>query len=511
MGIASFLSLSNCEKEAEVKPRDYPYVITNSPKVNEEGAEFSANIANVGNQEILKYGFVWSEISNPTILDNNKLFEGMPKKGIYTYNINSGLTKGHTYYVRAYILTERYEVFGNEKSFNSLGSLPPEIIDFSPKKGYAGEVIIITGKNFSNNPKNILVEFGDNIASIDSSSFNNIFVKSPVITENKKVNICVTISEMRTISKEQYNVFFGWTKMADYPGLGNHSASCFSINGKGYMLGGREYNSSLYTNGPITKMMWEYNPISNSWSRKNDVYFIETSEDPTFVLKGIAFIYNRNDNNIYRYNPNTDSWEQETKYPGISRKLSYFVIDDEVYLGLGKYNGEYIYDLHKYNPEIKEWSLIAQYPGKGKYRALGFGLKGKGYITGLELDGNYRNPKTDIWEYDKFTNSWNQKNDFPGEARGYATCFILNSKAYIGLGTEQYNYQGFTDFWEYYQESDTWIKKDSYIGDATWKNIAFVIDDKAYVGTGAKSYGGGSSWTIWRSYKDLWEFNPNLE
>lgn len=117
----------------------------------------------------------------------------------------------------------------------------------------------------------------------------------------------------------------------------------------------------------------------------------------------------------------------------------------------------------------------------------------------------------DVWEYNPETNSWLRKNDFPGGERGMSVSFNIKGKTYLGLGSKGENYQGYSDIWEYQQDSDTWLKKDSYIGNAKWNNIVFTINDKAYIGTGAKSYGGGSSWSIWRSYKDLWEFNPNIE
>ena len=67
--IAASLFFTNCERDAEVQPKEYPYVITNSPTVNSNGAEFSADITNIGNQEILKYGFV--ELLSIINIDND--------------------------------------------------------------------------------------------------------------------------------------------------------------------------------------------------------------------------------------------------------------------------------------------------------------------------------------------------------------------------------------------------------------------------------------------------------
>ena len=75
-----FILSGNCNKEAEVKPRDYPYVITEIPEINNEGALLSANIENLGNMNILKYGFVWGKSEKPTINDYNILFTDEAEK-----------------------------------------------------------------------------------------------------------------------------------------------------------------------------------------------------------------------------------------------------------------------------------------------------------------------------------------------------------------------------------------------------------------------------------------------
>ena len=509
------LSLTNCKKDAEVKPKDYPYVITYSPNITYEGAEFSADLTNIGNQKILKYGFVWSKNSNPTIQENSKLFDGEPKKGIYSYKIHSGLTKGQTYYVRAYILTYKYEVYGNVKSFKSEGSLPPEIVSFSPSKGYANTKITIKGINFGNNINGITVKFGDVVAKIDSITDTFINVRSPLIKKDSALNISVEVAGMTITSEEKYIVFFSWKRMADYPGVGNHSASYFSLNGKGFMIGGTEYNSNEVTGGPITQNVWEFDPTNNSWAKKNDLPF-DAIKSPTCVVNNVGYIYDGDNNIFYKYIENTDSWAYETSFPGQSRSFSCFVIGNEIYAGIGNNRDPYsggFNEFFKYNVNTKEWKEIATFPGKPRNGALSFSLNGKGYIAlgKIIIIYGYANYYyTDVWEYNLETDKWIQKNDFPGDKRGMALSFVLQSKAYIGMGAvEEESYQGFPDFWEYKQDTDEWIKKDSYIGGGTWNNIVFAIGEKAYVGTGAKSYGNGSSWGICRSYKDLWEFDPN--
>lgn len=58
-----------------------------------------------------------------------------------------------------------------------------------------------------------------------------------------------------------------WTQCADMPdeAQGRHSATAFALNGKGYITTGVQKNES--TNLADT---WEYDPNTDSWTRKDD-------------------------------------------------------------------------------------------------------------------------------------------------------------------------------------------------------------------------------------------------
>jgi N-acetylneuraminic acid mutarotase len=507
--------VSNCEKEAVIRSKSYPFLLTVPPIPGNDGTEFLADITDLGQQDILKYGFVWSNKPNPTIQNNCKLFEDKPTKGIYSYKVQSGLAKGETYYVRAYIRTTQHDIYGNEKSFISLGSLSPILHSVSPNKGYANTKVVIEGKNFGTNIHDITVKFGDVLAEIDSVTDTFISVKSPLIKEDKTVSITVEVADMTAESEDTYKVFFAWKYMSDYPGLGNHSASYFSLNGKGYMIGGLEYDSNAYTNGPVTQNFWEFDPSRNSWTLKNP-FSLTVENNITCVVNNKGYLLS--DNTFYKYDEQNDSWEYETTFPGNCRRLSCFVLDDDIFIGTGiNVNNNYSSDFYKYNVNTKVWSKVAPFPGPPRNDARSFSLNGKGYIAlGKRNDSPWWNNSqcnfyADIWAYDKASDTWEQKNDFPGEGRAYALSFVLHSKAYIGMGSVEESYKGFPDIWEYNSILDEWTKMDSYIGGGAWSNVVFTINDKAYVGAGARSYGGGSSWSIWRSYKDFWEFDPNKQ
>jgi N-acetylneuraminic acid mutarotase len=271
------------------------------------------------------------------------------------------------------------------------------------------------------------------------------------------------------------------------------------------MIGGDEYNSDLYASGPLSQKVWMYDPIDDSWTRKGDTPFIPYQRGEGFVINNVAYIACVDDKTMYKYTEETDSWSAETEYPGSGKVHSNFVLDNSVYVGVGNRYGFYK-EFYKYNSITKEWSQIPDFPGGQRAEVITFSINGKGYVgMGYDLYRGYN----DLWEYSPVTNTWSEKNKFPGGSRSMAITFILDSKAYVGLGSLYDNFSGFSDVWEYQINSDTWIRKDDYIGGGKWDNIVFTLNNKVYIGMGAKSYGGGSSWGIFRSYKDLWEFNPN--
>jgi hypothetical protein len=58
------------------------------------------------------------------------------------------LQKGETYFVRAFVITADYMVYGKPVSFTSLGSTPPVIMEFPPLEATLGDTILLKGKYF---------------------------------------------------------------------------------------------------------------------------------------------------------------------------------------------------------------------------------------------------------------------------------------------------------------------------------------------------------------------------
>ncbi|KAA9325989.1 Ig-like domain-containing protein [Adhaeribacter soli] len=194
--------------------------------------------------------------------------------------------------------------------------------------------------------------------------------------------------------------------------------------------------------------------------------------------------------------PNT--WVTKASFGGTARSASIgFSIGQKGYLGTGNQRD----DFWEYDPATDTWSQKANFGGGTRSAAVGFSIGNKGYVgTGSGANGLY---KKDFWEYDPVGNTWTQKSDFPGTARANAIGFSIGSLGYVGTGIRS-NTSGsvftlFDDFWEFNPTTNTWLQKASIPGNERWAAVGFTINSKGYVGLGSDNTGFKN---------DLREYNP---
>ena len=205
---------------------------------------------------------------------------------------------------------------------------------------------------------------------------------------------------------------------------------------------------------------------------------------------------------FWEYDPGTDTWTQKADFGGTARGAATgFAIGTKGYIGTGA-GTSYYKDFWEYDPAANTWVQKADFGGTARYGSAGFSIGTKGYIgTGYSSPGTDSLHK-DFWEWDQGSNTWTQKADFAGTARGGAIGFSIDSKGYIGTGCIGPNYYSYCkDFWEYDPTGNTWTQKTDFGGEARGSAVGFAIDAKGYIGTGKD--------TLYNSRKDLWEYDPS--
>jgi len=193
-----------------------------------------------------------------------------------------------------------------------------------------------------------------------------------------------------------------WTKKADFPGTPRYGAAAFSIGGKGYVVCGNTGTAS----GPYTSEVWEFDPIANTWTKKND-------------------------------------------FPGSSRygfTQAAVVMGGKAYLGGAGGNDVYTNDFYEYDALTDTWTKKADIPFGGAGYASAFKSCNR-YILGVGNQGPSKLLDT-FWEYNPTTNTWSQTSDLAGGKRDLAVSLSINGKGYCGTGRVDAT-NSYDDWWEF--------------------------------------------------------------
>ncbi len=498
-------SLFSCNNDNEL---DFALIQTGDvTNIDSTGATFHARISDLGNLNIINYGFVWSTESNPDIDNSEKyIITDVPTTGIISEKISTTLKDTVTYYVRAFIRNDNYITYGKEVTFTSLGSSAPEITDFYPKTGNINDTLFILGNYFSYIAKNNTVYIGnykadvinavqdtiaiqvpsslDTLSSIISVSifnneveFSDPFNLIPPVLDSFNDTIGtygsqITIEGNNFLSnQESLKVFFD-SVQSEITNVENESLTVIvpdSLNTKKCTISVSMNNLCVNTTDSFT-----LEPISIiDFSPK----VITTGETITLTGNNFSSIL---ENNIVMIGgvkaevTNASAQELEVTVP---------LQDDKIY---PERNVTVSIEVAQ-NKRIYSDSLLINdqwfrrndcpldyYPGDYTIATNNaVVINNKAYIGLCNSDI--------LYSFNPENNKWNQLTTFPGETRIYGVMIAIDNKLYFGMG---YNAQSYNDFWEYDPELNTWDEKEEFPGSARYWVASFSIDNYGYVGTG---------------------------
>ncbi len=277
---------------------------------------------------------------------------------------------------------------------------------------------------------------------------------------------------------------------------------------------------------------WQSSPSYSGDSRHHPVTF--SNDRYGFVMAGQNELGEYLED-AFRYDAQTQSWEQLANFPGGPRGYAYGVSNNTTaYVGFGKFNSDYPTDWWAYDIPNNEWTQLASFPSAGRshpalilvndkvYVGLGsntsnlgdwweydipsdswsqkadfvfgdrhhpfyFGIDGIPYVGfghGNSIDGNI-NVYNDFYKYDAETDSWITLNVFPSEGRVAGTQFSYNGKGYLLSGDgDNHGPLDSGELWEYTPQSDSWVQLESHPGNARWAPGCFVINCDIYFTSG---------------------------
>ncbi len=402
---------------------------------------------------ILIFGHCWSRYPNPKVVDSLSVKymidddeDGNPDTYIDTLAEGSkfqtvlGNLKPETqYYARSFVITGKIvdgQIVYQDTAFN------PNPIDFitdSPKNiweqraefpnvtfknavsfVYNDEIYVTLGNDESGPDRSIYkysqtsnqwttlstTYLGSEISGATAFVIKNVRTGFGTYHDYVYIGTGYTVDGVDTTCvTEMYRWNFEdeWVRLqtgSEFIGLGTRDAVGFSLNGIGYILGGKAGNG-----GPLA-----------------DMYRF----DPELTDEGHA----------------QGTWTKITNvFPGGPRYgASCFVIENNAYVIGGRNEaGDYRKDLYMYKQTFDgngSWARKQDFPGTGRSEGVGFAIENLGYF-GTGVDGD--SLRSDFWRYNPYINSWDQRAYFNGRRRAMAVGAGLkfgnnDFRGYLGTG-----------------------------------------------------------------------------
>ena len=171
----------SCKKDAEHNLRNNSYsLISTQPVANldKTGVTFVGSITKAGKEPIIDHGFVWNTNGSPTINDSHISLGEMKDIKDFQAKVTYDLKPDQNYYMKAYIKTDNYIMYGDQVMFNSLGSSLPVIERIEPAEitCYMDQITIY-GKNFCSNISDAKITDSWTYYYIESISPDSIVIR----------------------------------------------------------------------------------------------------------------------------------------------------------------------------------------------------------------------------------------------------------------------------------------------------------------------------------------------
>jgi N-acetylneuraminic acid mutarotase len=236
-----------------------------------------------------------------------------------------------------------------------------------------------------------------------------------------------------------FGISFGqsWNKLQDFPGVARDDGTTFTIGNKVY--GG----TGLQVGWTCANDFFVFDLTTETWGEIAPLPLIASRQYAVgFSILGKGYVFGGvNDtgsflNDLWEYNPTTNTWMQKLAMPSIGRSGSVaFVINDVVYIVGGRTStNNAIPETWMYNPITNSWTQLANLPINGTWRGVAFANNSKGYV-GLGKNNLNQYHKL-FYEYTPTTNTWNTVSGYSHIGRAYTGFAQIGNFGYLFGGAD---------------------------------------------------------------------------
>ncbi len=247
--------------------------------------------------------------------------------------------------------------------------------------------------------------------------------------------------------------------MSDFPGEALYGCSSFAINGLGYVVNG--WDSTEYPT-PNGNQLYQYNPQTDTWTAKATFPGTARYTTASFAVNGKGYVamgFKPINNTVWQYDPVADSWAQKSNFPGLARQAPVsFVVNNVAYAGLGAIDipgGFYLpSDWYKYNDATDTWTQLGIFPGDPMVSYYTVVINNEAFV----ISGQNQNSLApldvaltqNVWKYVPATDTWTLWGLFPDTAMGGGIGASVNGQGYLGLGeNNNITYNLINKFWRF--------------------------------------------------------------
>ena len=474
-----FFILLSCSKDDEYmqEQENLPPLLENlklsQPEilsVNDSGISLRFYFEGYGNATIEEYGVVWYYDENKELLQNCvKSFQGKPQEREVSLNVENGLPKGGTIYIRAYAKIGKNIYYGQYVSVNSMGGNRPVINKISPDNPKLSQQIKIEGEGFVKtlNPEyqSIIVNGFEIIP--DSVSENEImftlpseYIESYMFDYSMKISLKIFGEEY--LYDKECKFVSPWKKLNlpdDFSSFAFYRGTATVLNNKAYVLFGKQYGK-----------MFVYDIPGNQWT------VIEYPGNPEQAF----------------FNPHINCYNFTT-----NNKV-YSITDSILYC----------------KDESSEWQEVSRYPGNEETNIGPFAYYHNGNLYKGNFDTNYNGKGRSFYKYNINSNVWTELTPIPNNGGGIFNYFVFFYEDTLNIGTirinEAYDFSKNIRMWYYSINRDNWswnfdngVNYDYPLTDLINTVICLEVNNQIFIGLGENH----DDWPQYCSDK-LWKFNP---
>lgn len=206
-----------------------------------------------------------------------------------------------------------------------------------------------------------------------------------------------------------------WTQRASFPAGPRYNTWQFVLNGIGYVGNGINTGAS----GPFLSDAFMYNPATNMWTSATPIPDQGRHGAIGFAMNGKGYVVCGRENSLnfvqdfWSFDPSTGTWSAMASFLGAGRSSPLaFVYYNDAVVGCGRDASINHFDAWLYRPTTNSWSSIPPYPGYTAMAGASFSIGNRAF-GGLGWDLSTDLSHADLWELVKPGNVGVEESDTP--------------------------------------------------------------------------------------------------